>query len=65
MKKDIHKHTWMSQDNGRIGGKESKDGLCDCLQEGHQIGVRCESFERGRGIGGMADHFLMEGKLRV
>ena len=34
MKKDIHKYTWIRQDNGRVVDKELRIGrLCGCIKE--------------------------------
>ena len=61
-KKDIHKYTWMRQDNGRVLDGATMDYVVVSRNVMEQLlNVRVLRGD-GRGI---SDHFLVEGKLRV
>ena len=44
-KKNIHKYTWMRQDNGKVVDREIIE--YGCVGEHNRMIVGCESFERG------------------
>ena len=61
-KKDIHKYTWMRNDNERVVDRAMMDYVVVLRKViGRLLNVRALRGEEG----GMSDHFLVEGKLRV
>ena len=60
-KKGIHKYIWMRQDNGRAVDR----AMMDCVVVLRNVIGRLLDVRVLKGEGGMSDHFLVEGKLKV
>ena len=59
--KDMHKYTRMRQDNGTVADKAMMDYVVVSRHVIRQLDASVLRLE----VGGMSNHFLVEGKLRL